>query len=97
MSEVTSPQGQASNAATRAPALSAASRTASSNSRAKSPTVRNRISGSAAAVKLLLDRGAQINAKESVHGQTALMFAAALNRADAVKLLRSIELGQVSR
>jgi ankyrin repeat protein len=44
-------------------------------------------SGSVEAVKLLLDRGAEINAKETVHGQTALMFAAALNRVDAVKLL----------
>ena len=35
-------------------------------------------SGSADAVKLLLDRGADVNAKESAHGQTALMFAAAL-------------------
>ncbi|MGA7236982.1 MAG: ankyrin repeat domain-containing protein, partial [Bryobacteraceae bacterium] len=36
-------------------------------------------SGSVGAVKALLDHGAEINAKESVHEQTALMFAAALN------------------
>ena len=39
-------------------------------------------SGNADAVKVLLDHGADVNAKESAHGQTALMFAAALNRAD---------------
>ncbi len=44
-------------------------------------------SGSAGAVKALLDHGAEVNAKEAVHGQTALMFAAALNRVDVVKLL----------
>ena len=36
---------------------------------------------------MLLDRGAKVNAKESAHGQTALMFAAALNRAAVVRLL----------
>ena len=44
-------------------------------------------SGNADAVKVLLDHGADVNAKESAHGQTALMFAAALNRADVVQLL----------
>src|ERR1700692_1563649 len=38
-------------------------------------------SGSVDAVRVLLDHGANVNAKESAHGQTALMFAAALNRA----------------
>ena len=42
-------------------------------------------SGSADAVKVLLDHGADVNAKESAHGQTALMFAAALNRDAVVK------------
>ncbi len=44
-------------------------------------------SGSADAVKVLLEHGANVKAKESVHGQTALMFAAALNRAAAIKVL----------
>lgn len=43
--------------------------------------------GNADAVKVLIDHGANVNAKESAHGQTALMFAAALNRADAIKVL----------
>ncbi len=38
-------------------------------------------------MKILLDRGAKVNAKESVHGQTALMFAAALNRDAVVTVL----------
>src|SRR5579871_2890119 len=36
--------------------------------------------GNAEAVALLLDHGAEVNARESAHGQTALMFAAALDR-----------------
>src|SRR5204863_1612456 len=39
------------------------------------------------AVKLLLDRGAAVNAKESVRGQTALMWAVLENHPDVVKLL----------
>jgi ankyrin repeat protein len=39
------------------------------------------------AVKLLLDRGADVNAKESVRGQTALMWAVLENHPDVVKLL----------
>src|SRR5205807_2669665 len=46
-------------------------------------------SGSAEAVKLLLDHGADVNARESAHGQTALMFAAALNRDRVIKVLTS--------
>ena len=37
-------------------------------------------SGNAAAVKVLIEHGADVNAREGAHGQTALMFAAALNR-----------------
>ncbi len=44
-------------------------------------------SGIGAAVKVLLDHGANANAKDLAHGQTALMFAASLNRADAIKVL----------
>jgi ankyrin repeat protein len=39
------------------------------------------------AIQLLLDRGANVNAKESERGQTALMWAVLENHADAVKLL----------
>src|SRR5262249_53135110 len=46
-------------------------------------------SGSAEAVKVLLDHGAEVNAKETAHGQTAIMFAAALNRTAVAKLLAS--------
>ena len=41
-------------------------------------------SGSADAVKLLLEQSADANAAETANGETALMFAAALDRADAV-------------
>jgi ankyrin repeat protein len=44
-------------------------------------------SGSAEALKLLLDKRVNVNAKESSRGETALMFAAAYNRLDAMKLL----------
>jgi ankyrin repeat protein len=36
---------------------------------------------------VLLDRGANVNAKETVHGQTALMWAVLENHADMVKML----------
>ncbi len=44
-------------------------------------------SGSVDAAKVLLDKGAKIDAKESASGQTALIFAAALNRDAAIRLL----------
>jgi ankyrin repeat protein len=44
-------------------------------------------SGRADAVKLLIDRGAAVNAKERVRGQTALMWAVLENHPAVVKLL----------
>ena len=44
-------------------------------------------SGDVAAVKALLDGGADVEAKERDREQTPLIFAAAANRVDAVKLL----------
>jgi len=44
-------------------------------------------SGNAAVLALLLDKGADINAKESEWGQTPLIFAAAADRTEAVRLL----------
>lgn len=43
--------------------------------------------GSAATVDLLVAAGAQVNAREQAREQTALMFAASLNRADAITAL----------
>src|SRR5207244_2846289 len=43
--------------------------------------------GNLAAMKLLLDRGAQVNAIETLRGTTAVMWAADQGHADAVKLL----------
>lgn len=44
-------------------------------------------SGSVEAVRILLDRGADVNAKDLTNGQTAIMFASAAGRAEVVKLL----------
>jgi ankyrin repeat protein len=44
-------------------------------------------SGNAEAVKLLLERGAQVNAAESRKGQTALMWAASEGHSEVVQLL----------
>ena len=44
-------------------------------------------SGKPDAVKLLLDKGANVNAKEHGRNETALMFAAANGRADVIRLL----------
>src|SRR5262249_16778063 len=38
-------------------------------------------------VRLLLEKGAQVDARESAYGETALMWAAAENHAGAVKVL----------
>ena len=43
--------------------------------------------GSTRIVDALIAKEANVNARETTHGQTALMFAAAANRADVVRLL----------
>src|SRR6185503_5130959 len=43
--------------------------------------------GNAAALKLLISRGADVNAREKWFGETAVMWAAAENHADAIKVL----------
>jgi ankyrin repeat protein len=43
--------------------------------------------GKVDAVKLLLDKGAKVDAKETARGETALMFAAAYGRADVIRVL----------
>jgi ankyrin repeat protein len=53
------------------------------------PLMAAALSGSAPAATALIDAGADVNAKEKAHGQTALMFAAAEGRADVIKLLTS--------
>ena len=44
-------------------------------------------SGSADLVKLLIDHGADVDARDAEWGQTPLIYAAALNRADAIRVL----------
>ena len=43
--------------------------------------------GSIPTLELLIGRGASVNAKERVHGQTALMWAVGENHQDAVRFL----------
>jgi ankyrin repeat protein len=45
------------------------------------------VSGKPDAVKTLLERGANVNAKENTRGETALTFAAAAGRADVIRVL----------
>ena len=48
------------------------------------PLMMAAISGNRETVRILIEHGAQVNAKEAEHGQTALMFAAAFDRPDAI-------------
>jgi ankyrin repeat protein len=57
------------------------------NSLGTTPLMVAAASGSTEAVKVLLDHEANPNAREHVHDQTALMFAANLGRADVIRLL----------
>ena len=45
------------------------------------------LSGNRESVRLLLEKGADVNRRESEHGQTALIFAAAYDRADVIEEL----------
>src|SRR5262249_46062802 len=51
------------------------------------PLMAAALSGNAGAIGVLAKHGADLNAKDAVDGQTALMFAAARNRPDAVREL----------
>ncbi len=55
--------------------------------------------GKTDALGVLLDQGADVNARDVNHGQTAAMFAAALNRGSAIQLLarRGADLRMTSR
>jgi ankyrin repeat protein len=57
------------------------------NAEGTTPLMQAASSGSVETLKLLLDRHAVVDAKDRAHAQTALMFAASLNRAAAVKFL----------
>ena len=53
--------------------------------------------GNADAVKALVARGADVNAKEKVKGETALTFAAAYGRADVIRVLTAHRRGSERR
>jgi uncharacterized protein len=57
------------------------------NTAGTTPLMMAASAGDPATIRIMIEHGAKINAAESTHGQTALMFAAALNRSDAVSLL----------
>lgn len=57
------------------------------NAAGTTPLMMAASAGDPATIRILIEHGAKVNAAESTHGQTALMFAAALNRSDAVSLL----------
>ncbi len=59
----------------------------SSNAQRTTPLMLAAASGITAAVQVLVDHSADVNATESAYGQTAAMFAAALNRSDVIRLL----------
>jgi len=50
------------------------------------PLMMAAISGNREAVRLLIEKGADVNAKEKEHGQTPLMFAAAFDRPPSITL-----------
>jgi ankyrin repeat protein len=57
------------------------------NTAGTTPLMMAASAGDPATIRIMIEHGAKVNAAESTHGQTALMFAAALNRSDAVSLL----------
>lgn len=63
------------------------------------PLMRAAAAGDVAAMATLLDHGAHVDAKETARHHTALMFAAAHDRSDAIRLLaaRGASLDDVSR
>jgi ankyrin repeat protein len=57
------------------------------NAAGTTPLMMAASAGDPATIRIMIEHGAKVNAAESTHGQTALMFAAALNRSEAVTLL----------
>ncbi len=77
------------NAAMVSALLKAGSGTTEITAEGMTPLMAAALSGSVDTAKVLLDAGADVNAREKAHSQTALMFAAAEGRADVIKLLAS--------
>jgi ankyrin repeat protein len=77
------------NAAVMAPLLDSRADTRARSTDGATVLMMGALSGSVAVVTRLLDHGAEIDAKDSARGQTPLMFAAAADRVDVLKLLAS--------
>jgi ankyrin repeat protein len=80
---------QVGNAGVIAPLVAAGAQVAALTSTGATALMQAAHSGSADAVRILIENGADPNVKETANGQTALMFAAAADRVDVVKLLLS--------
>jgi ankyrin repeat protein len=78
---------QIGNAAVIAPLVASGAQVNAATSTGATPLMEAAHSGSAEAVRILIENKADPNVKEVANGQTALMFAAAADRAEVVKLL----------
>ena len=90
---------QVGNANVIAPLVAAGAQVAALTATGATALMQAAHSGSADAVRILIENGADPNVKETANGQTALMFAAAADRIDVVKLLlaRGADLHVTSR
>ena len=80
---------QIGNANVMAPLVAAGAQVAALTTTGATALMQAAHSGSADAVRILIENGADPNVKETANGQTALMFAAASDRVEVVKLLLS--------
>jgi ankyrin repeat protein len=90
---------QIGNAAVIAPLIAAGAPVGAATTTGATALMQASHSGSTEAVRMLVENGAEINAKELANGQTALMFAAAADRVDVVKMLiaRGADIAATSR
>jgi ankyrin repeat protein len=78
---------QVGNANVIAPLIAAGAKVTATTATGVTALMEAAHSGSAEAVRILIENGSDPNLKETANGQTALMFAAASDRLDVVKML----------
>jgi ankyrin repeat protein len=90
---------QLGHATVIAPLMAAGAPVGAVTATGTTPLMQAAHSGNQDAVRILIENGADLNAKETANGQTALMFAAASDRVDVVKMLiaRGADLHTTSR